>query len=80
MQGALGKVEETIGNVTGADSWKSSGQERRAEGDAEHTEARGQGYVEGTKDRLVGKKDQISGAVTGDKSQEVGGTFCSRLV
>lgn len=73
----MGKVEETIGNVTGSESWKTSGQERRVQGDVEHKEARAQGYTEGTKDRLVGKKDQITGAVTGDTSQEAGGTFYS---
>jgi hypothetical protein len=42
----------------------------------EHKEAQTQGYAEGTKDRLVGKKDQVGGAVTGDTSQEAAGTFC----
>jgi len=71
----MGKVEETIGNVTGVQSLKTSGQERRAQGDTEYKEAQTQGYVEGTKDRLVGKKDQLGGAVTGDTSQETAGTF-----
>jgi len=73
MKNTMGKVEETIGNVTGLDSWKTSGQERRVQGDTEHKEAQTQGYVEGTKDRLTGKKDQLSGAVTGDTSQEAAG-------
>ena len=72
----MGKVEETIGNVTGSESLKTSGQERRGQGDTEHKEAQAQGYTEGTKDRLVGKKDQLSGAVTGDTSQEISGKFC----
>lgn len=72
-QNTLGKVEETIGNVTGLDSWKTSGQERRVQGDTEYKQAQAQGYTEGTKDRLVGKKDQLAGAVTGDSTQEAGG-------
>jgi len=74
MKNTMGKVEETIGDVTGVQSWKTSGQQRRAEGDVEHKQAQTQGYTEGTKDRLVGKKDQVAGAVTGDSSQEAAGT------
>jgi len=73
VQNTLGKAEEAVGNVTGLESWKTSGQERRAEGDVEHKEAQSQGYVEGTKDRALGKKDQLAGAVTGDTSQETAG-------
>ena len=61
--------------MTGSQGWKTSGQERRAEGTTEHTQAQTQGYAEGTKDRLVGKKDQVAGAVTGDTSQEAAGMF-----
>lgn len=75
MKNTLGKVEETIGNVTNVEGWKASGQERRAQGDTEHKEAQAQGYAEGTKDRLLGKKDQVTGAVTGDTSQEIAGKF-----
>jgi len=74
----MGKVEETIGNITGAESFKTSGQERRAQGDTEHREAQAQGYAEGTKDRLVGKKDQVAGAVTSDSSQETAGMLAFR--
>ena len=71
----LGKAEETIGDVTGLQSWKTSGQERQAQGDAEHKQAQAQGYVQGTQDRVVGKKDQVVGAVTGDTTQETTGAF-----
>lgn len=74
MKETIGKVEESIGNVTGVESWKTSGQERRVQGDAEHKGAQAEGYVEGTKDRVIGKKDQLSGAVTGDTTQEAAGT------
>ena len=73
MQSTMGGVEETIGKVTGLESWKTSGQERRAQGDTEHKEAQTQGYTEGLKDRALGKKDQVAGAVSGDTSQEVSG-------
>ena len=78
----MGRVEETIGDVTGVHSLKTSGQERRNEGDTEHKQAQTEGYVQGTKDRLTGKKDQLGGAVTGDTSQEAAGKFWSpvRLV
>ena len=77
----MGEIEETVGNVTGIQSLKTSGQERRAQGDTEYKEAQTQGYAEGFKDRAVGKKDQLSGAVTGDTTQEASGMYspCSVL-
>lgn len=59
--------------MTGSENWKTSGQERRVEGDTEHKQGQAQGYTEGIKDRLVGKKDQVGGAVTNDSSQEAAG-------
>ncbi|TEB34286.1 hypothetical protein FA13DRAFT_1661193 [Coprinellus micaceus] len=70
---AKGNVVEAVGNVTGASSWTQSGKEEHAQGEAEYKAAQAKGYVEGTADRLGGKKDTIVGAVTGDKSQETAG-------
>lgn len=75
MKNTLGKVEESIGNVTGSESWKTSGQERRLEGDTEHKQGQAQGYTEGVKDRVLGKKDQVGGALSNDTSQEAAGKF-----
>jgi uncharacterized protein YjbJ (UPF0337 family) len=69
----MGNIEERIGHVTGLDSLKTSGQERRVQGDTEHKQAQSQGYTEGVKDRAVGAKDQLAGSVTGDTSQETSG-------
>ncbi|KAF8348491.1 hypothetical protein F5887DRAFT_950296 [Amanita rubescens] len=68
-----GTVVDAIGSLTGATSWQQSGKEEHTKGEAECKAAQAQGYVEGTMDRLSGKKDAIVGAVTGDKTQQAQG-------
>lgn len=70
---AKGTAEQTIGDLTGSTSWKSSGKEDQAKGQAEYKGAQAKGYGEGTLDRLAGAKDSIVGAITGDKTQQTSG-------
>ena len=72
-----GNVVEMIGNVTGAESWQTSGREEHAQGETEYKAAQAKGYAEGTMDRLGGKKDAVVGAISGDREQEVSGESCS---
>ena len=68
-----GNIVEAIGNVTGLESWQTSGRDEHAQGEAEYKAAQAKGYAEGTMDRLGGKKDAVVGAITGDRQQEVSG-------
>ena len=53
---------------------QQSGAQERAEGHAEYQAATGQGtYGQGTKDRFIGKKDQVLGNVTGNRAQQTQG-------
>ncbi|OBZ74737.1 hypothetical protein A0H81_05279 [Grifola frondosa] len=70
-----GTAVETIGNMTGATTWQQSGKEEHAAGEGEYNAAQAQGYVEGTKDRVGGRKDAIVGAVSGDREQETSGNL-----
>ena len=72
-----GQAVETVGNLTGAETWQTSGREERLQGDAEYDAARAKGYVEGAGDRIAGKKDNIIGAVTGDRDKQYSGTWIS---
>ncbi|TFY58378.1 hypothetical protein EVJ58_g6454 [Rhodofomes roseus] len=65
-----GTAVEAIGNVTGATSWTQSGRDEHARGEGEYQAAQAEGYVEGTKDRVGGRKDAVVGALTGDRQQE----------
>ncbi|KIO15945.1 hypothetical protein M407DRAFT_86612 [Tulasnella calospora MUT 4182] len=69
----LGSVKETVGNIFGARDMAQRGREQHAAGEGEIKAAKAQGYVEGTSDRVVGKKDSVVGAVTGDKTQQTAG-------
>ncbi|KAJ6562005.1 hypothetical protein B0H19DRAFT_1219890 [Mycena capillaripes] len=70
-----GTVVETIGNLTGLQSWQTSGKEEHAAGEGEYKAAQAQGYAEGTADRITGKKDSVVGALTGDKTQQAQGNL-----
>ncbi|KAG1810965.1 uncharacterized protein BJ212DRAFT_1448613 [Suillus subaureus] len=61
-----GTAVETIGDMTGLQSWSQSGKEEHAKGEGEYNAAQAKGYVEG---------DSVVGAVTGDKAQQTSGNI-----
>lgn len=53
----------------------NSGKREHAEGEAETTAAKVQGYVQGAVDQVSGYANSVIGSVTGDKSQQADGTW-----
>ncbi|KAJ7153082.1 mismatched base pair and cruciform DNA recognition protein [Mycena crocata] len=70
-----GTAEETIGNLTGATSWRQSGKEEHSSGEEEYKAAQAKGYAEGIANRISGKKNSVVGAITGNKSQQTQGNM-----
>jgi len=73
VNNAVGKMEETVGNMAGLESLQTSGKERQVEGDVELKQAQAQVYVEGTMDRVGGAVEDMKGSLMGDSSQEISG-------
>lgn len=58
---------------------QSSGNQRHAEGEAETTAAKAEGYAKGAYDYVAGTASNVMGAITGDTSQQASGKSISVL-
>ena len=74
MHEMKGSAVEGVGNVTGSTNWKQSGQQERLQGEGEVKAAQAHGYTQGTGERMAGKKDELMGSATGDRTQQAQGT------
>ncbi|KAF9235642.1 hypothetical protein BU15DRAFT_77766 [Melanogaster broomeanus] len=68
-----GTAFETVGDLTGSQSWSQAGKEEHASGEGEYNAAQAKGLAEGVTDRAGGYKDSVVGAVSGDKTQQAAG-------
>ncbi|KAJ7779487.1 hypothetical protein DFH07DRAFT_910846 [Mycena maculata] len=68
-----GTVVEGVGNLTGLDSWKTSGKEEHAKGEAEQKAAQAKDYASGVADRVGGTVDNVVGSITGDNTKQASG-------
>ena len=75
-----GTAVEGVGSATGWTDWQASGRDEHARGEAEYRAAQAQGYAEGARDRLGGRKDAVVGALSGDREQEAAGEWSGFVV
>jgi hypothetical protein len=64
-----------VGDAFRIRSLSRSGANEHAAGQTELGAGKVVGHAEGTKERVLGKKDQVVGAATGDFSKEQAGVF-----
>ncbi|TFK38285.1 hypothetical protein BDQ12DRAFT_666475 [Crucibulum laeve] len=75
IHNAKGSVKETLGKTFNAPHLAQSGRQEQMAGKTEVNAARGQGYAQGTGDCVEGKKDQMVGSITNDRSQQAHGNL-----
>ncbi|KAJ3894817.1 hypothetical protein GG344DRAFT_40164, partial [Lentinula edodes] len=66
---------DLLGNLTGAESWQTSGKQGHAEGETEYKAAQAEGIAEGAKDEFSGYICSVTGAITDDKTKQTSGNI-----
>ncbi|KAK6522262.1 hypothetical protein TWF281_002826 [Arthrobotrys megalospora] len=70
-----GTIESTIGNITGAESWKAAGEEHQEAGAQEIKQAQQSARKEAQKERVHGKIDSAKGIILGDADRQTHGNI-----
>jgi uncharacterized protein YjbJ (UPF0337 family) len=73
LHSVKGTAVETLGDLTGSTYLKEAGRDEHAAGEEEVNISKVKAQGEATMDKVVGTKDSVLGAVTGDKEQQVSG-------
>ncbi|RKP39213.1 hypothetical protein BJ085DRAFT_18658 [Dimargaris cristalligena] len=69
-QASMGSAQQKVGETLGNENMQAKGAARNAQGQAEHTQAKNQGYMEGLADKVSGAVKSTFHSMTGNQTAE----------